>query len=44
MVSLQVVLRSMLLEAVGLAQAQLRLTPTKNKQEKNVRWAKDYEL
>ncbi len=31
-------------EAVGLTQAKLRLTPTKNKQEKNVRWAQDYEL
>jgi hypothetical protein len=31
-------------DAVGLAQAMLRLTPTKNKQEKNVRWAKEYEL
>src|SRR5260221_9229251 len=29
-------------DTVGLSQAQLRLTPTKNKQEKNVRWAKDY--
>jgi hypothetical protein len=29
---------------VGVAQAQLRLTPTKNNQEKNVRWAQDYEL
>lgn len=24
--------------------AHLRLEPTKNNQEKNVRWAKDYEL
>ena len=31
-------------DAVGNAKAMLRLTPTKNKQEKNVRWAKDYEL
>jgi hypothetical protein len=31
-------------DAVGLTQAMLRLTPTKNKQAKNVRWAHDYEL
>ncbi|GHO93733.1 hypothetical protein KSF_037810 [Reticulibacter mediterranei] len=31
-------------EAVGITQAKLRLTATKNKQEKNVRWANDYEL
>jgi PD-(D/E)XK endonuclease len=31
-------------DAVGVTQAMLRLTPTKNKQEKNVRWAQDYEL
>ncbi|MDQ6659985.1 MAG: group I intron-associated PD-(D/E)XK endonuclease [Chloroflexota bacterium] len=31
-------------EVVGVTSAKLRLTPTKNKQEKNVRWAKDYEL
>jgi hypothetical protein len=31
-------------EAVGSAKAMLRLTPTKNKQEKNIRWAQDYEL
>lgn len=31
-------------DVVGVTQAQLGLTPTKNKQEKNVRWAKDYEL
>ena len=31
-------------EAVGVTTAMLRLTPTKNKQEKNVRWAKDYVL
>ncbi len=31
-------------EAVGAAKAMLRLAPTKNKQEKNVRWAQDYEL
>jgi PD-(D/E)XK endonuclease len=30
--------------AVGAAKAMLRLTPTKNKQEKNIRWAQDYEL
>ena len=29
---------------VGIAHTRLRLMPTKNKQEKNVRWAKDYEL
>ncbi len=29
---------------VGITQAQLRLTPTKNNQDKHVRWAKDYEL
>ena len=29
---------------VGTANASLRLLPTANKQEKNVRWAKDYEL
>lgn len=31
-------------DAVGLTLAKLRLLPTKNNQEKNVRWAKDYEL
>jgi hypothetical protein len=31
-------------DAVGAAKAMLRLAPTKNKQEKNVRWAQDYEL
>ena len=31
-------------DVVGVTQAMLRLTPTKNNQEKNVRWAKDYEL
>ena len=31
-------------DVVGVTQAQLRLTPTKNHQEKNVRWAQDYEL
>ena len=31
-------------EHVGTASATLRIEPTKNKQEKNVRWAKDYEL
>ncbi len=31
-------------DQVGTNKANLRLTPTKNKQEKNVRWAKDYEL
>ncbi len=29
---------------VGIASANLRLLPTANQQEKNVRWAKDYEL
>jgi hypothetical protein len=29
---------------VGTVHASLRLLPTVNKQEKNVRWAKDYEL
>jgi hypothetical protein len=29
---------------VGTTRAHLRLEPSKNKQEKNVRWAKDYEL
>lgn len=28
----------------GVSQMFLRLVPTKNNQEKNVRWAKDYEL
>ena len=28
----------------GTSQTVLRLVPTKNNQEKNVRWAKDYEL
>ena len=28
----------------GVSQMTLRLVPTKNKQEKNIRWAKDYEL
>jgi PD-(D/E)XK endonuclease len=32
------------IDQVGTTQAFLRLTATKNKQEKNVRWAKDYEL
>ncbi len=31
-------------DAVGTTQAMLRLAPTKYKQEKNVRWAHDYEL
>jgi hypothetical protein len=31
-------------DIVGVTWAKLRLTPTKNKQEKNVRWAKDYEI
>lgn len=29
---------------VGTSQATLRLEPTANKQEKNIHWAKDYEL
>jgi hypothetical protein len=29
---------------VGITQARLRLIPTKNKQEKNIRWASDYEI
>ena len=29
---------------VGTTNATLRLRPSKNKQEKNVRWARDYEL
>ena len=29
---------------VGTTRAHLRLEPSKNGQEKNVRWAKDYEL
>src|SRR6266581_3479014 len=31
-------------EDVGTTRAHLRLEPSKNNQEKNVRWAKDYEL
>lgn len=31
-------------EDVGKTEARLRLRPTKNRQEGNVRWAKDYEL
>ncbi len=31
-------------DAVGVTNATLRLVPAKNKQEKNVRWAADYEL
>lgn len=31
-------------DQVGATRANLRLAPTKNNQEKNVRWAKDYEL
>ena len=31
-------------EHTGKSQMSLRLVPTKNSQEKNVRWAKDYEL
>ncbi len=29
---------------VGVTQAVLRMTPTINKQEKSIRWAKDYEI
>ena len=32
------------IDHVGTTQANLRLAPTANNQEKNVRWAKDYEL
>jgi hypothetical protein len=32
------------IDDVGTSLATLRLVPSKNKQEKNVRWAKDYEL
>lgn len=31
-------------EDVGLGRASLRLVPSKNNQEKHIRWAKDYEL
>lgn len=31
-------------DQVGKVQVKLRLVPTKNKQEKRVRWAKDYEF
>ena len=31
-------------DEVGATRAHLRLEPPKNRQEKNVRWAKDYEL
>ena len=31
-------------DQVGKTRAHLRIEPTKNNQEKNVRWAKDYEL
>lgn len=31
-------------DQVGLTRVNLRLVPAKNNQEKNVRWAKDYEL
>ncbi len=31
-------------DAVGTTNAMLRLVPTKNRQEKNIRWARDYEL
>ncbi len=31
-------------DAVGTATAMLRLTPPKNNQQKNIRWASDYEL
>ncbi len=32
------------IDHVGVTVAALRLIPTANKQEKNIRWAKDYEL
>lgn len=32
------------IEHVGTSSAMLRLLPTKNNQEKKVRWARDYEL
>jgi hypothetical protein len=32
------------IDHVGMSCAFLRLKPTANKQEKNVRWAKDYEV
>jgi PD-(D/E)XK endonuclease len=31
-------------DQVGTIKANLRLAPAKNSQEKNIRWAKDYEL
>ena len=31
-------------DQVGVSQARLRLVPTKHKQEKYIRWARDYEL
>lgn len=31
-------------EDVGLGRASLRLVPSKNNQEKHIRWARDYEL
>ena len=31
-------------DEVGTTRAHLRLEPSKNNQEKNVRWASDYEL
>ncbi len=31
-------------DQVGRTRAHLRIEPTKNNQEKNVRWAKDYKL
>ena len=31
-------------DEVGASHVTLRLAPSKNNQEKNVRWAKDYEL
>ncbi len=37
-------LRKVYLIPINEAGGTLRLTPTKNNQEKNVRWAKDYEL
>lgn len=32
------------IDHVGINPAKLRLAPTANKQEKNIRWAEDYEV
>ena len=34
----------LMVDDVGLGHATLRLAPSKNNQEKNIRWAKDDEL